>query len=68
MKPSEAFDESRPLPQSALDALDLVNTHANTADQYERALREIADADPVDLALDSTWPQRIARAALGEDA
>jgi hypothetical protein len=30
------------------------------------ALREIVEADPVDLALDPTWAQRIARAGLGE--
>lgn len=28
------------------------------------ALLEIANADPVDMALDPTWSQRIARAAL----
>ena len=30
----------------------------------EKALREIAEQDPVELALDPEWPQRIARAAL----
>lgn len=31
------------------------------------ALEEIRDADPVDLALDPEWPQRIARAALSQE-
>jgi hypothetical protein len=34
----------------------------------EDALREIARADPVDLALDPNWPQRIAREALKRPA
>jgi hypothetical protein len=33
-------------------------------DRLREALREIVEADPVDLALDPTWPQRIAGAAL----
>lgn len=35
---------------------------------YEQALRDIADADPVDLILDPGWSQRIAQAALAEAA
>jgi hypothetical protein len=31
------------------------------------ALREIADADPVDMALDPGWAARIARAALARE-
>ena len=47
-----------------LDAL-----HADAADEIERlreALREISQQDPIELALDPQWSQRIARAALGE--
>lgn len=39
---------------------------SNRAEGLEDALQEIADADPVDLALDPNWPQRIAAAALKE--
>lgn len=36
-------------------------------DEARVALREIRDADPVDMALDPGRAARIARAALGED-
>lgn len=42
---------------------DLMIANAQRADAVE-ALQEIAGADPVDMALDPTWSQRIARAAL----
>jgi ribosome-associated translation inhibitor RaiA len=32
--------------------------------QMTKALEEIRDADPVELALDPDWPRRIARSAL----
>lgn len=32
--------------------------------RWRKALQEIADADPVDMILDPTWSQRIAREAL----
>lgn len=38
------------------------------ADTYGNALREIHGADPVNLALDPEWPQRIAREALDRQA
>lgn len=33
--------------------------------QLEGALKDIVEQDPVELALDPTWPQRIAGKALG---
>ncbi len=36
--------------------------------RYREALEEIRGADPVDLALDPTWAQRIAEGALNEEA
>lgn len=35
------------------------------ADRLAAELKSIADEDPVNLMLDPTWPQRVAREALG---
>jgi Ser/Thr protein kinase RdoA (MazF antagonist) len=45
MAAAEAFDESRPIPESALAALDYMNRTAQTIARYEWALRRIAGAD-----------------------
>lgn len=46
------------------DCPDRLRRFGDERDAFEQALREIAEADPMDLVLDPTWSQRIARAAL----
>jgi hypothetical protein len=38
-----------------------------TAGKYRKALVEIQNGDPVDMALDPGWARRIAAEALGEE-
>lgn len=45
-------------------ARDTIKHRDRRIKELERGLRLIATADPVDLALDPTWAQRIAKAAL----
>jgi hypothetical protein len=51
-------------PSNVKVALDEVVRLQREAKRLREALQEIADADPVDMALDPNWPARIASAAL----
>jgi hypothetical protein len=46
------------------EALQAWNVQQQEIERLRAALERIAAADPVDLALDPEWPQRIARSAL----
>lgn len=57
------FLEQNPAPDSPAT---LMRAAQSRADEAERLLRDIRDADPIDMALDPQWPARQARAFLAQ--
>ena len=66
MSDESLMDEINALESELEDMCAEIRAKDKEIARLREALKDIGDADPVDMALDPQWPARIARAARAE--